>query len=386
MTIIVAPASSFAPGVLVTEDVYGDTEGVLFGSARNQRFIYESAGITGHGDASVLARTAIGGRDFFNVTGSGAVTGDGLNLIDSARGGNDTIRVEGSFGAIGDAAFMSGRTLGGNDTITAIGTVSVRGDSAQTMTDRARGGNDVLTVVGVGNTEVSGDARTLRDDTRGGNDRIAVTGEASILVGDAHFLFDDSVGGNDRITVGGTTGLPAVGDALTIVFFSSGYSPNATARGGYDTMVSTDPLGSAMSGDARIIAGAGRGGNDTLLGGDGDDTLRGDAEQMLDTSIAGNDVLAGGRGNDTLWGDADEFLGTGSRGADRFVFAAESGSDTIGDFANGQDKLDVSALGFDDISDMVVLAGTDTTVQFSAGNQVTLLGVGSVDASDFIFA
>ena len=386
MTIIVAPASSFAPGVLVTEDVYGDTEGVLFGSARNQRFIYESAGITGHGDASVLARTAIGGRDFFNVTGSGAVTGDGLNLIDSARGGNDTIRVEGSFGAIGDAAFMSGRTLGGDDTITAIGTVSVRGDSAQTMTDRARGGNDVLTVAGVGNTEVSGDARTLRDDTRGGNDRIAVTGEASILVGDAHFLFDDSVGGNDRITVGGTTGLPAVGDALTIVFFSSGYSPNATARGGHDTMVSTDPLGSAMSGDARIIAGAGRGGNDTLLGGDGDDTLRGDAEQMLDTSIAGNDVLAGGRGNDTLWGDADEFLGTGSRGADRFVFAAESGSDTIGDFGRGQDKLDVSALGFDDISDMVISAGTDTRVEFSAGNHVTLLGVANVDASDFIFA
>ena len=386
MTIVVAPATRFEPLETVTENVYGDTAGTLFGSGRNQRFIYESAGITGHGDASDLARTAIGGRDVFNVTGSGSVTGDGLNLLDSARGGNDTIRVEGTFGAIGDAAFMSGRTLGGNDTITAIGTVTVRGDSAQTMSDRARGGNDVLTVTGVGNTEVSGDARTLRDDARGGNDRIAVSGEVSILAGDAHFLFDDSVGGNDRITVGGKTGLPAVGDALTLVFFSSGYDPSGTARGGHDVMVSTDPLGSTMSGDARIIAGAGRGGNDTLLGGDGGDTLRGDAEQMLDTSIAGNDVLAGGRGDDLLWGDADEFLGTGSRGADRFVFAAESGSDTIGDFARGQDKLDVSALGFDDISDMVVLAGTDTTVQFSAGNQVTLLGVGSVDASDFIFA
>ena len=386
MTIVVAPATRFEPLEAVTENVYGDTAGTLLGSGRNQRFIYESAGITGHGDASDLARTAIGGRDVFNVTGSGSVTGDGLNLLDSARGGNDTIRVEGTFGAIGDAAFMSGRTLGGNDTITAIGTVTVRGDSAQTMSDRARGGNDVLTVTGVGNTEVSGDARTLRDDARGGNDRIAVSGEVSILAGDAHFLFDDSVGGNDRITVGGKTGLPAVGDALTLVFFSSGYDPSGTARGGHDVMVSTDPLGSTMSGDARVIAGAGRGGNDTLLGGDGGDTLRGDAEQMLDTSIAGNDVLAGGRGNDLLWGDADEFLGTGSRGADRFVFAAESGSDTIGDFARGQDKLDVSALGFDDISDMVVLAGTDTTVQFSAGNQVTLLGVGSVDASDFIFA
>ena len=386
MTIVVAPATRFEPLETVTENVYGDTAGTLFGSGRNQRFIYESAGITGHGDAADPARTAIGGRDVFNVTGSGSVTGDGLNLLDSARGGNDTIRVEGTFGAIGDAAFMSGRTLGGNDTITAIGTVTVRGDSAQTMSDRARGGNDVLTVTGVGNTEVSGDARTLRDDARGGNDRIAVSGEVSILAGDAHFLFDDSVGGNDRITVGGKTGLPAVGDALTLVFFSSGYDPSGTARGGHDVMVSTDPLGSTMSGDARIIAGAGRGGNDTLLGGDGDDTLRGDAEQMLDTSIAGNDVLAGGRGDDLLWGDSDEFLGTGSRGADRFVFAAESGSDTIGDFARGQDKLDVSALGFDDISDMVVLAGTDTTVQFSAGNQVTLLGVGSVDASDFIFA
>ena len=37
------------------------------------------------------------------------------------------------------------------------------------------------------------------------------------------------------------------------------------------------------------------------------------------------------------------------RGADRFAFAADSGNDRIGDFVRGQDKIDVSALGFNDV-------------------------------------
>ena len=128
------------------------------------------------------------------------------------------------------------------------------------------------------------------------------------------------------------------------------------------------------------------GGNDTLIGGDGDDALWGDAGAMRDASSAGNDVLAGGKGDDGLWGDAEIFDSTGTRGADRFVFAADSGHDTIGDFGRGQDKIDVSALGFNDVGDMTITPGSDTVVQFSAGNNVTLSGVATIDAADFIFA
>ena len=97
-------------------------------------------------------------------------------------------------------------------------------------------------------------------------------------------------------------------------------------------------------------------------------------------------MLAGGKGDDVLWGDAELFDSTGTRGADRFVFAADSGDDTIGDFVRGQDKIDVSALGFDDVGDMTITPGGNTVVLFSAGNDVTLSGVATVDAADFIFA
>lgn len=65
----------------------------------------------------------------------------------------------------------------------------------------------------------------------------------------------------------------------------------------------------------------GSAGNNVLAGGGGDDYLDGDK---------GADVLIGGRGNDTL---------RGSSGADRFVFTADDGRDTIEDFKAGEDKL-----------------------------------------------
>ena len=60
----------------------------------------------------------------------------------------------------------------------------------------------------------------------------------------------------------------------------------------------------------------------------------------------GDDWLSGGIGTDTL---------TGGAGADTFVYFAGHGSDTITDFADGEDKIDLSALessiaGFDALS------------------------------------
>ena len=58
----------------------------------------------------------------------------------------------------------------------------------------------------------------------------------------------------------------------------------------------------------------------------------------------GNDVLIGGTGDDQLYGDEDpsfSVLTNVTRGADRFVFANGSGLDTVFDFENGRDLIDL---------------------------------------------
>jgi serralysin len=68
---------------------------------------------------------------------------------------------------------------------------------------------------------------------------------------------------------------------------------------------------------------------DYLVGNEVANTLKGNA---------GNDVLNGLGGNDTLWGGA---------GADEFRFFADSGIDTIRDFASGKDKINLAEIDAD---------------------------------------
>ena len=79
-------------------------------------------------------------------------------------------------------------------------------------------------------------------------------------------------------------------------------------------------------------------GIDNLFGGTGDDTLSGGA---------GNDSLSGGDGNDTLTGGAGNDTLTGGSGNDKFVFLlTTNGIDTITDFNNGNDTIQLEGSSF----------------------------------------
>ena len=103
----------------------------------------------------------------------------------------------------------------------------------------------------------------------------------------------------------------------------------------------------------------GKGGNDRLLGGEGDDTLEGGA---------GNDALMGEEGDDTLDGGADDDTLYGGSGDDTFVFQASHGTDTILDFTDGDDTIDLSALtditGFSDLT--ITQDGTTAVINLSS--------------------
>ena len=94
----------------------------------------------------------------------------------------------------------------------------------------------------------------------------------------------------------------------------------------------------------------------------------------------GEDILDGGVGNDILIGGAD---------SDRFVFFQDTGDDTVNDFVQGEDLLDVSDI-FDNAADAIAasnVVGANTVIDLGAGSSVTLLNVTDpLNAGDFIVA
>ena len=98
---------------------------------------------------------------------------------------------------------------------------------------------------------------------------------------------------------------------------------------------------------------------------------------------AGDDIIRGDAGNDTI---------TGGAGDDTFVVAAGDGSDTITDFADGEDLIDLSAFSaISGVSDLTITQdGDDTVIDLSAhgGGEITLEDFTStdLDATDFGFA
>ena len=125
-----------------------------------------------------------------------------------------------------------------------------------------------------------------------------------------------------------------------------------------------------LGGDALEMSGTSVGGNDTLIGGDEFDVLIGDARFMSDAAVGGNDTLEGGGGDDDLYGDgirSDSAVG----GADVFVFAPGSGLDTIFDFEQGKDLMDVRDYGAQSLADLTIATSEGTASSTSTAPRWT---------------
>src|SRR5262249_52514226 len=122
----------------------------------------------------------------------------------------------------------------------------------------------------------------------------------------------------------------------------------------------------------------GTAGADRLFGGDFDDTLSGGD---------GNDIIGGRGGNDLL---------TSGAGNDTFVYSRTGAQhDTVTDFQQGQDLIDVAAVGISSFEAVQQLLSTDaegnaviTTVYDGLSSTLTLKGVSAAQltAADFMFA
>ena len=114
-----------------------------------------------------------------------------------------------------------------------------------------------------------------------------------------------------------------------------------------------------------------------MKGGGGSDNINGGG---------GNDRLDGGGGNDTITGKGGDDTLKGNGGADTFQFRASDRNDTIIDFRQGQDKIQIQsgANSFGALS--LEQDGADVLIGFGAGQvRVVTDNVAAFDADDFIF-
>ena len=134
----------------------------------------------------------------------------------------------------------------------------------------------------------------------------------------------------------------------------------------------------------------GYGGDDDLQGNGGRDWLNGDAGADRLDGGSGDDELNGGPGADRLdGGDGADRL-HGGEGADVFIFAAGHGDDTIYDFRDNEDKVDLSAFdlaGFDDLTLSSTSGGVTIDLTEHGGGTILLqnIDLAALDAADFIF-
>jgi Ca2+-binding RTX toxin-like protein len=310
------------------------------------------------GDTYVVVETSslYGGDDVFSGETSGGVfVGDAHISLGILHGGDDVINVNGNDAAgqmIGDAYVVGGQERGGvNGTL--------------------YGGNDVIT----GNTDyVSGESHWFYGGILiGGNDTISntrsTTESAGGLYGDVRYVQAEAsadsvfVGGNDIISytgpysslIVGDIGVLEAGALIADITFGNDVLRGSNSSGvGPTGIIYRDAIYGDYQSDAAGALATGKGGNDWIDGGDGDDRLYGQVGNdtvafefathvvTVDLNLQGADQITGGgfidylegfenvfgsAQGDTLRGDSNNNIIEGAGGGD--TLAGRGGTDTL---------------------------------------------------------
>ena len=299
------------------------------------------------------------------------------SIIDIAAAGT----LDNSTGAA--ISFLSGSELRGTGT--------VQGDLIfqDSFVEPGAGANGVL--AHDGNVTFEGSSE-LRIDIRGtspaSNDLYDLTGTATFNSGTIVFDFGffSPAASTDFVFLEAGSVVQTNGD---VAYAVESVSQNFETSLSFSD-VDSDPdiegiltvVAGSTSGNSTLFYGSA--GADVFTSGNGNDVLQGaDGADDL-TAGTGADIINGGTGNDELSGGD----GLSADGAiDEFVFAPGDGNDTIRDFENGIDLLDVSAHGFVSSTEFTITdVGGDKVINFG-GDQVTLTGLAGevIDDGDFIF-
>ena len=330
-------------------------------------------GIEGSGYADTLT-----GDDGNNRIAGGA----GADSLDGGDGSEDTLSYWNSSAGV-TVNLATGTASGGHaegDTFANFEQI-VGSDHADSLTGDS--GNNYIEGRGGADSIDGGDgADTLsywNSSTGVKVDFATGTASGGDAEGDTFANFEH-IGGSDHADT-------LIGDDGDNWFWGSGGADSLDGAAGYDGL---NYWNSDAGVNVNLAAGTASGGHaegDTfanfegIIGSAHADTLTGDGGGNWIEGGGGDDRLDGGEGGDNL---------TGQGGADTFVFDRNSGHDTIRDFADGEDTIDLSAfsgVGFDDLA--ILASGSDVSIDLSGqgGGTIALQNVRSadLDASDFVF-
>lgn len=140
------------------------------------------------------------------------------------------------------------------------------------------------------------------------------------------------------------------------------------------------------SGNDTIV---GNQGKNVLMGNAGNDTLRGAAGADKLYGGSGADKLFGGAGKDWLDGGTGNDMLTGGKGPDVFVFKKGYGRDTITDFQNNLDDIDLRSYKFSSVKQVLDKAhqvGSDVHIELGGSDLLILkkFNLDHLDKADFL--
>ena len=359
--------------------------------------IYNLAGKTITGIVTVNGST---GNDV--ITGSAAadtLTGGAGNDTINGGAGNDTLNGNAGDDAINagdgnDIIYVSGTAQGFDNVIGGLGTDSILATANNTVIGLS-GVSGVETISAQTFTGVTIQG-TANADTLNFNG-VTLTGITSIMGGAGDDIITGSTGadtidgglGNDTMTGGLGNDTYVVNSTLDIVIEAASAgtdtvkaSANYSLTGNVENLLFTGTAAYTGTGNTLNNTITGSTGADILNGGDGNDVLIGGS---------GNDTLSGQNGNDSLTGGLGNDILIGGAGIDTFVFARTQGQDTINDFTNGVDKIDLKAFGITFSNLTFTTVGADVKIALVGAPTTDLyvlvknFAVANFDSSDFMF-
>ena len=286
------------------------------------------------------------GSAVINGTGNtlgNALTGNGGNNALDGGAGNDTLSGGGGVDTLTGGAGNDTFVMDEDDVIVEAvggGTDSVQSSASYTLAANV----ESLTLTG---------SAALNGTGNSGNN--SITGNAAANVLDGGTGTDTLIGG-----LGNDTYVTDGGDTITEA--SNGGTDTVQSSATYTLASNLENL--TLTGNA-LINGTGNTLNNLLTGNSG--------ANLLDAG-SGNDSLSGGDGADSLVGGLGTDRLTGDGGADVFVFRTGSESanalataDTITDFVQGQDRIDLTAI--------------DASSKINGNNAFVWLGTGAIGTS-----
>ncbi len=407
------------PGATPPDDVLNGTAGddVIDGLAGDDV-------INGLGGNDILTGGA-GADELNGGDGDDTIHADAADLWFGGGSGTDTLIYEGADDrqySMAQGSFEQLTAGSGNNTVWGTADANTIDGGSGDDTLHGYGGNDTL-IGGAG-----------ADSLMGGD------GD-DIVYGDSDDVWFSGDGGEDTLIYTGTDALSYALDNGEFEHMQAGSGNNSIYGSAADNIIdgeAGDDLIQGYGGNDILTGGTGA---DVLQGGDGDDIIFADADDTWFSGDAGTDTLVYsgqddrqyaldqgafervemGSGDNTVWGSAaddiidgqggtdtlfgyagaDRIIGgsgsdflVGGTGSDTFVFnSANSGHDTITDFAAGadsEDMIEFSTALFGSFSHVLTTAiddGTSTTITIDTNTSILLenITVADLHQDDFLF-